>query len=208
MKFFLIMLYFFELINSFNIAVVGAGSDLGREILYQGLVERNLKILAFTQSNRINLPFRGNTFNNVGDTPELKNQNLQIQNYWQNIKDFKYDHIIFCTSARPFGLDYSDQLTSKFLQNLPLNCKSISLVSAYGVGDSLEGANLGIQVMNTLYLKDVYRAKNIQEELVNNTNLNIQKFIYRPKALSYGKTNIESTSRKDLAKIILDDLDL
>ena len=62
--------------------------------------------------------------------------------------------------------------------------------------------------MNSLYLKDVYRAKNVQEQLLNNSNLNIEKFIYRPKALSYGKTNIDSTSRKDLAKKILDDLNL
>ena len=165
-------------------------------------------MIAFTQSNKILIPYRGNTFNNVLSTPELKNLNLQIENYWQDIKDFKYDHLIFCTSARPFGNDYSDELTFKFLQNLPIDCKSISLVSAYGVGDSIEGANIGIQVMNNLYLKDVYRAKNVQEELLNNSNLDIEKFIYRPKALSYGKTNIDSTSRKDLAKIILDNLNL
>ena len=208
MKFFLLVLYFFEFINSFNVAVVGGGGDLGKELLYQGLVERKLKMLAFTQSNKILIPYRGNTFNNVLSTPQLKNQNLQIENYWQDIKNFKYDHLIFCTSARPFGEDYSDELTVKFLNNLPLNCKSISLVSAYGVGDSLNGANIGIQVMNSLYLKDVYRAKNVQEQLLNNSNLNIEKFIYRPKALSYGKTNIDSTSRKDLAKKILDDLNL
>lgn len=208
MKFFFIIFYFLKLIGSFNVAVVGGGSDLGKEILYQGLVEKNLKMLAFTRSNKISLPYRGNTFNNVDSSPELINSNLQIENYWQNIKDFKYEHIIFCTSAGPFELDYSDELTNKFLNNLPVNCKSISLVSAYGVGDSLKEANIGIQIMNNLYLKDVYRAKNVQEKLFNASNLNIEKFIYRPKALSYGKTNIESTPRQQLAKIILDDLNL
>ena len=46
--------------------------------------------------------------------------------------------------------------------------------------------------MNSLYLKDVYRAKNTQE-----------KFIYRPKALSYSDTFINLIKRKDLANQIL-----
>ena len=58
--------------------------------------------------------------------------------------------------------------------------------------------------MNKWYLKDVYRAKNEQEKLVNKYNDKIKKYIYRPKALSYGETLIDSISRKDLASEILD----
>ena len=62
-----------------------------------------------------------------------------------------------------------------------------------------------------IYLKDVYRAKNIQEDLINyNSNVRsgkIKKFIYRPKVLSYGKNPfIQSTSREDLAKKILNNI--
>ena len=62
--------------------------------------------------------------------------------------------------------------------------------------------------MNSLYLKDVYRAKNEQEKLLENIDIDIEKFIYRPKALSYGYTNIESLPRDKFAKKILDDLNL
>ena len=79
-------------------------------------------------------------------------------------------------------------------------------MSAYGVGDSIEGANLGIVSMRNWYLKDVYRAKERQENLVNNYRKNINKYIYRPKVLSYGDTFFESTRRQDLAKEILNNM--
>ena len=199
---------FIVLSNAFNVAVVGASSDLGREILYQGIVERNLKMIGFSSKNRVFVPYRGNSFNKNGEMPEFKNDNLKIENYWGNVLGYNYDHIIFCTSAKPFQEDYSDELTNKFIKNLPISCKSISLVSAFGVGDSLKDGNLGIQVMNNVYLKDVYRAKNIQEKLLKDDESNITKIIYRPRALSYGSTKLKSISRQQLAKEILDDLDL
>ena len=45
--------------------------------------------------------------------------------------------------------------------------------------------------MDSLYLKDVYRAKNYQESS-NNYKGDVNKLIYRPKALSYGKTYFDS----------------
>ena len=62
--------------------------------------------------------------------------------------------------------------------------------------------------MNNLYLKDVYRAKNNQETKLKDLNKNVKKIIYRPNALSYGKTFFNSTTRYDLAEKILKDLDL
>ena len=61
--------------------------------------------------------------------------------------------------------------------------------------------------MNNLYLQDVYRAKNAQEELLNNykkinPETNIQ--ILRPKALSYGVNIYSAKSRQIFAKEILD----
>ena len=61
--------------------------------------------------------------------------------------------------------------------------------------------------MRNWYLKDVYRAKERQEELINNFEMkNINKKIYRPKVLSYGETSFESTPRQELAKEILNNL--
>ena len=56
--------------------------------------------------------------------------------------------------------------------------------------------------MDSLYLKDVYRAKNTQEKLLHDYKGNVEKFIYRPKALSYGDTFINSIKRKDSILLI------
>lgn len=195
--------------NKFDLCIVGASSGLGKELVYQGINEKKLDILALTSKNYITEPYRGNSFNEKETIVPIKNEKLFIQNYWSYVNS-DYSNIIFCTGAKPFEKDYSDKLTEKFLSNLPDSCKSITLISAYGVGDSLYNSNLGIKIMDKLYLKDVYRAKNKQENLVNginkiDSNVNYTK-IYRPKALSYGETFLDSTSRQSLAEEILEDL--
>lgn len=79
-------------------------------------------------------------------------------------------------------------------------------MSAYGVGDSINGANLGIVSMRNWYLKNVYRAKEKQESLVNNLKKKVKKNIYRPKVLSYGDTFFESIPRQKMAKGILENI--
>ena len=194
----------------YNLAVVGANSNLGREIVFQAINDRSLEVLGLSsQTNTLYQPSRVNSFNpNTKNQPEFKSPKLTLYNYWSYI-DQDYDHLIFCTSAKPFQKDYSDQLTQKLLQNLSPQCQSISLVSAFGVGDSLQQGNLGIQIMDSLYLKDVYRAKNHQEMLINSFyDQTVKKFIYRPKALSYGDTILNSTPRQHLAKEILDNIEI
>lgn len=201
-KIILFLLNFINITYSFNLCIVGASSGLGRELIYQGIEDKNLKILGLTTKSEIYEPYRGNSFEDRGNNILYKNNNLVLVNYWDHITS-DYDNIVFCTSARPFGIDYSDKLTEKFLCHLSDKCKTIHLISAYGVGDSLNNSNLGIKVMDSLYLKDVYRAKNTQEKLLHEYKGNVEKFIYRPKALSYGDTFINSIKRKDLASQIL-----
>jgi hypothetical protein len=55
-------------------------------------------------------------------------------------------------------------------------------------------------------LKDAYRSKNEQEKILNRYKTSAKKYIYRPKALSYGITQIDSTSRKELAETILNQI--
>ena len=201
-----------NLISSFNydLCVVGANSALGREIIYQA-ISKDKKVLALTSStNSIYEPYRGGGFNEQKRLIQNKiiSDNLIIDNYWNNIQE-SYDNLIFCTSSKPFQKDYSDTLTKKFIQSIPNNCRSIVLISAYGVGNSLSNANIGIQIMDNLYLKDVYRAKNEQEVLIESCDDKIKKLIYRPKALSYGDTGfIKSVSRQDLAREILNDIEI
>ncbi len=192
--------------KAFDLCVVGASSGLGRELIYQSIKDRNKKVLGLSGiPYPICEPYRGNSYEDIKQMPEIKNRNLILDSYWSDIKD-EYKNIIFCTSASAFEKDYSDQLTKKFLENLPESCKTISLVSAFGVGDSLNEGNIGIQIMEKVYLKDVYRAKNVQENLINSFNKDVKKFIYRPKALSYGNTFFESIPRFELADEILDNL--
>ena len=103
-------------------------------------------------------------------------------------------------------MDYSDTLTKKILENLPDTCDDISIVSAYSVEDeTLEKFSIPFQLMSNIYLKDVYRAKREQERILRLYNASqVRKKVFRPRALSYGFTIIPSTTRKDLAKEILD----
>ncbi len=187
----------------FDIAIVGASGNLGKELVYQSIVDYDKTVLGLTSKNNMFYkPSRINSFNAKDTNEEFKNTNLVLQNYWDHITD-DYENIVFCTSAKPFQKDYSTELFIKFLCHLSPKCKSISLVSAFGAGESIEEGNLGIQLMDRFYLKDVYKSKNNQEQLLKNYEKNIKKIVYRPKALSFGKTFLESIPREKLASDIL-----
>ena len=110
--------------------------------------------------------------------------------------------------GKPFIDDYSAIITENILSNKNNNLKNIVLISAFGAGETLQNANVGIKVMNNLYLKSVYEAKNQQETIINEykkTNDNVNILILRPKVLSYGKTKsiYNAKSRQQLAIEIL-----
>jgi putative NADH-flavin reductase len=193
--------------NALKICVVGASSSLGREVIYQGINNFGYEIIGITNSpNKICVPYRGTGLDDMSNKIPIIDNKLNILNYLQEVPD--YDAIIFSLGGTAFEKnDYSDKVTKKFLKKISNNCNSISLVSAYGVGESIDEANLGIVSMRNWYLKEVYRAKGEQEKMINEfTKDNIHKFIYRPKVLSYGETIFGSTSREDFAKIILNDI--
>lgn len=224
---------FFILINLFNycecyydICIVGASSGLGKELVYQSL-NKKLKVLALTSNlDGVKEPYRGGGLNDNYENPVIIDNNLKIENYWKDINYFyDYKNLVFTTGSSPFKQDYSYFLTNKYLTNLSTECKSINLVSAYGVGDSLEDANIGIKIMENFYLKKVYEAKNKQEKLFANYNrdtsriknpyyLNkvlqqnkiLKKNIYRPKVLTYGDTIFNGQTRKNLAEEIINNM--
>ena len=187
----------------FDIAIVGASGNLGKELVYQSILNYDKTVLGLTTKNNVFYkPSRIDSFNAKDTNEEFKNTNLVLQNYWDNITD-DYENIVFCTSAKPFQKDYSTELFEKFLCHLSPKCKSISLVSAFGAGESIEEGNMGIQLMDRFYLKDVYKSKNSQEQLLKDYGKSIKKYVYRPKALSFGKTFLDSTPREKLASDIL-----
>ena len=194
--------------SSYKICIVGASSGLGKELVYQSTNKSDIEIIALSNSYKeFEIPCRVDSFQEPSNYQKETFEDPAIirGNYWENINDLNYEHLILTTSAKPFEKDYSDELTQKFIDNLSTKCKSISLISAYGAGDSLNVYEPGISIMNSWYLKDVYRAKNNQENILNQLN-DVSVKIYRPKALSYGKTLLNSISRQKLAQIILHDI--
>ena len=91
--------------------------------------------------DKVRIPYRGGGLNDDLNKPVIVDNNLKIENYWRDFKNiYDYKNIIFTTSSTAFKKDYSYFLTKKILNNLSSYCKSINLVSAYGVGDSLDNA--------------------------------------------------------------------
>tara|TARA_B100001093_G_scaffold506374_1_gene565178 strand:- start:2644 stop:3276 length:633 start_codon:yes stop_codon:yes gene_type:complete len=202
----LILSFLLNKINSFNICVVGGNSGLGRELIYQAL-NKDKQVLALSNSSKnIEYPFRGyglskkNSNNGI-----IKNRKLKVDNYC-NSNNYKFDNIIFTLGGQPFIDDYSDIVTNYIINNINHNVKNIILISAYGVGNTLPDSNLGIKIMNNIYLKDVYRAKNKQEQVITEygEKNKINTLILRPKALSYGPNLLSVQSRENLANEILD----
>lgn len=201
---FIFLSTFLSLINKFNLCIVGGSSGLGREIIYQSL-QNNNKVLALSNNpNQIKIPYRGGGLENKETNTIIQDKNLMICDY-NNFEKFKFENIVFTTGAKPFEKDYSDEITETILTNKNIALKKIVLISAEGVGDSLPKSNSGIKIMNNWYLKDVYRAKNSQESLLNKyeKNHDTQIFIIRPKVLSYGKNIFMAKSRQQLANEIL-----
>lgn len=196
---------------AYNLCVVGASSGLGRELVYQGSLDRNKTVLALTSQPVLRKPCRVNSFTEIKNQPIYITNKVDRDHYWKDLSNYDYQHIVFTTSAKPFKEDFSDRLMCKIMQRLPKSCKTVTLVSAYGVGNSLKNKEVAIKVMNDWYLKDVYRVKNEQERMLDYNIFkakypDIKRYIIRPKALSYGKTVLNSVTRQDLAKNILDNL--
>ena len=196
-----------QIIYCFDLCLLGASSDLGKEIIFQGLNNKNIKILALTSNpNNIIIPYRGGGLNNKNKKILLRSPNLEISNY-NNFINYNFSNIVLTGGAKPFQNDYSDILTKNILNCDSLTLENIILISAYGVGNSLSKSNPGIKIMNNLYLQDVYRTKKEQEELLNNYKKNNPEKkikIFRPKGLSYGINIYGLKSRESLANEILE----
>ena len=191
---------------SFRLAIAGAHGGLGRELIQQSLERRWSTVALVRRYDPLFVPSRSGWLSE-DETIRVpfKDKKLHAMGYDAIDNSTRYDAIVFALSGRPFEEDKTDQLVASLISKLPKQCKKVCLVSAYGVGDSIRRADVGIQAMNKFYLRDTYRAKRVQEELVSNLP-NVDSVIFRPRVLSYAPMpfNPLSTTRQDLARTILD----
>lgn len=192
--------------QSFRIAVAGAHGSLGREIVKQSL-ERKWSVNALTRrKDPIYEPTRKGLLSE--DTMiriPLRHESLHHQLYTDDTSS-AYDALVLCMSGRPFAPDDTTPVVNQLVSTLPRECTKVCLVSAFGVGDSLPRADVGIQGMTSWYLKSTYDAKEIQEQIVSSLPPSVDVLILRPRVLSYERIwwNPISTARQDLARTILD----
>jgi len=201
-----IMIILLNVVSAYDLCIVGGSSGLGRELIYQCL-KNDKKILTMSNNpDNIKVPYRGGGLQEKKTNKLIEDKNLKVINY-NDFSKYNFSNIVLTMGSKPFKNDYSDKITKDILDNKNLNLQNIVLISAYGVGDSLNNANIGIKIMNNLYLQDVYRAKNEQEKLVNlykKSNPDTNIYILRPKVLSYGENIYLAKSRENFAKEILE----
>lgn len=189
--------------SSLRVGIVGAHGYLGRELLSQSL-ERGITPLPFVRRNdpiRYPPPLGWLDPKEEDALPFFESIPMYSTNLTGPVPAM--DGIVFVMSGRPFQKDTTTQVVEHFCSNLPLDCKKVCLVSAWGVGESIEGSNLGIKAMRAWYLKSVYHEKERQERIVS--ELPAQSLILRPKVLSFSTVPLNpiSTPRKDVAATIL-----
>ncbi len=195
--------------DAFKLAIAGAHGGLGRELVRQGL-DKGWNVNAFVRKERLTdpiyTPVRLGWLNEAfSSNDEIRDVRLQVLTYSKD--EVCCDAVVICLSGIPFQPDDTTAIVDNLVRNLSADCRALCLVSAHGVGDSIIGADIGIQVMRGWYLQPTYGAKQRQEEMVTSlANENFNVLILRPRVLSYARIPLNpiSTTRQDLAKSILD----
>ena len=185
-----------------RVGIVGAHGYLGRELVAQALdagmtplpFVRRMDPLRYPPTTGWLDPPRESILSDFEDMPLYSTNATNLP---------PMDGIVFAMSGRPFEADTSTSVVARFCSHLPPQCEKVCLVSAWGVGDSIESSNLGIRAMRSWYLKSAYAEKERQEEIVS--NLSVPVLILRPKVLSFSPIpfNPSSTPRRVLASEIL-----
>ena len=106
-----------NLINAFDICVVGGSSGVGKELIYQSL-EKNKKVLALTNNpNKVCIPYRGKGLTEIYNKNELITNNNLILDKYKNSNEYLFKNIVFTTNGLPFRKDYSFNITKYILNN-------------------------------------------------------------------------------------------
>ena len=179
---------------AYNLCVVGSSSGLGKELIYQATIKRNLTVIGLTGSchTKTTYPCRRNSFQSMKLLDTFHHPNLVIDNYWDSTWEQwresihnDYEHLIFVTKALPFQYDYTHILMRKMINTLPSSCKSVTWLP-----------------YDAWYMHD---SVHCQEEIIKTAP--IKKFIFRPKALSNELYYRDVITRQRLATRILNNIE-
>lgn len=202
-------------VSSLTISVVGAQGRLGRELVVQSL-ERGWKVNGIVRrpDDPVFFPSRKGWL-----VPNLQEDMRRLPVVDPNLSltcnttcSKETDAVVFAMSSKPFSSKVEMQVQNEVVRRICSTsktsaCKKVCLVSAFGAGDSLQGSNVGYQVMHDFYLKEGYSAKEEQERIVSSScGDGVNTLILRPKVLSFQKIpfNPFSVVRSELASQILD----
>lgn len=191
------------LATAFTVAISGAHGGLGRELVRQSL-DRGWTPLALTRrpGDPVCEPYRGGWLADDERRPVPMPEVTAVD----HAPTADFDALVLALGGKPFVEDDTTRVVRALCDHLPARCRRVCLVSAHGVGDSLRGANAGIQIMHAWYLKDTYAAKAEQERAVHALRARgVETLVLRPKALSYGRG--PGTPRQALAADVLAWLD-
>jgi NAD(P)-dependent dehydrogenase (short-subunit alcohol dehydrogenase family) len=189
-----------------RIGVVGAHGGLGRELVQQSLLRGHTPIAFARRRDPILSPVRRGWLSPEGGEDETPMNVTCVSADVDPLPDV--DAIVFAVSGRPFEADTSTSTVWHVCSHLPETCRAVTLVSAWGVGESINESNAGIRAMRGFYLRSTYASKEEQERLVSSLE-GVEVRILRPKVLSYSviPLNTIATPRRTLAKRILDELE-
>lgn len=172
-----------------QICVVGASSGLGKELMYQSIVQHNKTVLALTNSppSSITYPSRKNSFTENHNRDKFKNVKLTVQNYWES-NYHTYEHLIIATKSLPFEYDYTAALMERMIRYLPSSCKSVTWVAP----------------SEEWY---IHPSTKKQREIFKTVPRRMKRFKHSPKYLTNDATHSgNAIERKELAERILKDI--
>ena len=194
------MFYYFlvnvHITDAYRLCVVGAGSGLGRELIYQGLnCDQVTFIQGLTNSpQNVYVPFRNGSL----EDQYMKNDALKRPLFSKKLELCPYnsfecssfvtkrpsiifnsdsteislddqqhfDAFVFCTSATAFQTDISDQIMESVLSSVNIDTDTSKIAFISAFGTKEFTTNLGIIGMRNWYLKSVYEKKITQEEIL------------------------------------------
>ena len=180
---------FLPMTVSLTVGILGAQGGLGREVVSQCLA-RGWTVHAYVRrpTDPVLTPVRRGWLSpdpNAARTARpITSERLHLFDSSDGVSGDE-DSLVSVMSGSPFSNEFETvDAFRNACSGVDRSVCRVCLVSAHGVGDSIDGANMGIQVMRDWYLRGTYAAKEAQEDYLR-TVWNGTYTILRPRVLSY-----------------------